>query len=193
MKILAAALLSLVAAAPAAAADFTAPRSLTGWGSGADLPVAAPGASAWLQPGGVWLSRAGGDPVRLPADGAGQVRLASAGRELTVTWVEDSERVRRSDGTGAETVGGTMARIRTLAAAPGAIGWIGVSATNERKVQVATGAGARTPEQGGRPSFGLVGAGTRAARCSPGTPRTARCGGSSCSRSRTAPPAPVAG
>jgi hypothetical protein len=161
MKTLAAAaLLSLVAAAPAAAADFTAPRSLTGWDSGADLPVAAPGASAWLQPGGVWLSRAGSDPVRLPADGAGQLRLASAGRGVTAAWVEDSVRVRRSDGSGAATVTGTMARIRTLAAAPGAIGWIGVSATNERKVQIATGTSARTPEQGGRPSFGVVAAGT---------------------------------
>lgn len=162
MKTLAAAaLLSVVAAAPAAAADFTAPRSLTGWDSGADLPVAAPGVSAWLQPGGVWLSRAGADPVRLPAAGAGQVRLASAGRGvITAAWVEDSVRVRRSDGSGAGTVTGTMDRIRTLAAAPGAIGWIGVSATNERKVQIATGTSARTPEQGGRPSFGVVAAGT---------------------------------
>jgi hypothetical protein len=161
MKTLAAAvLLVLVAAAPAAAADFTEPRPLTGWGSGADLPVAAPSVSAWLQPGGVWFSRAGGSPQRLAATGAGQVRLASAGRDLTVAWVEDSIRVRRSDGSGAETIAGTMDRIRTLAAAPGAIGWIGVSASNDRKVQIATGASARTPEQGGRPSFGLVAAGT---------------------------------
>src|SRR5215210_2558961 len=114
MKILAAAaLLSLVAAAPAAA-GFDAPRSLTGWDSGADLPVAAPGVSAWLQPGGVWLSRGGGDPVRLSSAGAGQLRLATAGPDLTAAWVEDSVRVRRSDGSGAETVSGTMDRIRTL-------------------------------------------------------------------------------
>src|SRR3954466_15735734 len=100
MKILAATfLLSLVAAAPAAASDFTEARSLTGWGSGADLPVAAPGASAWLQPGGVWGSRAGAAPGQLAATGVGQVRLASAGRDLTVGWVEDSIRVRRSDGS----------------------------------------------------------------------------------------------
>jgi hypothetical protein len=56
MKTLAAALLlSLAAAAPAAAADFSAPRSLTGWGTNADQPVAAPGAAAWLQRGEVWL------------------------------------------------------------------------------------------------------------------------------------------
>ncbi|HET8949698.1 MAG TPA: hypothetical protein VFN44_04280 [Solirubrobacteraceae bacterium] len=161
MKRLAAALLlSLTAAAPAAAADFTAPRSLTGWGTYADQPVAAPGAAAWLQCGDVWLSRGGRAPVRLPAGGAQQLRVAPADGRVTVAWVEDAERVRRSDGSGATTIAGTMARIRTLAATPAAIGWIGVSASNERKVQIATGDGARTPEQGGRPSFGLVGAGT---------------------------------
>ena len=161
MKILAAALLALAAsAAPAGAATFTAPRSLTPWGSDADLPVAAPGAAAWLQRGDVWLSRAGRAPVRLADGGAVQVRVATAPGSVTAAWVEDGGRVHRDDGGGDVAIGGTMDRIRTLAAAPAAIGWIGVSASNDRKVQIATGDGARTPEQGGRPSYGLVAAGT---------------------------------
>ena len=88
MKILAAALLSLaVSAAPAGAATFTAPRSLTGWGTYADQPVAARGAAAWLQRGDVWLSRGGRAPIRLPADGAQQVRVATAdGRETEILF-----------------------------------------------------------------------------------------------------------
>ena len=161
MKILAAALLALaVSAAPAGAATFNAPRSLTDWGSDADQPVAAPGAAAWLQRGGVWLSRAGRPPVRLADGGAVQVRVATAPGSVTAAWVDDGGSVHRDDGGGDATVGGTMDRIRTLAATPAAIGWIGVSASNDRKVQVAVGDAARTPEQGGRPSFGLVAAGT---------------------------------
>src|SRR4051812_20571150 len=140
MRALAAALLALLAtAAPAGAATFTAPRSLTGWGSGADQPVSAPGTAAWLQPGGVWVSRAGRAPVRLSSTGAGQVRVATAPGTLTAGWVQDGMRVHRRDGRDDVVVRGTMDRIRTLAAAPGTIGWIGVSASNERKVQIATG------------------------------------------------------
>src|SRR4051812_18553558 len=117
MKILAAALLSLaVSAAPAGAATFTAPRSLTGWGTYADLLVAAPGASAWVQRGDVWLSRAGRTPVRLADGGAAQVRVATAPGSVTTAWVEDGRRLVRDDGGGRVVVGGTMDQIRTLAA-----------------------------------------------------------------------------
>jgi len=161
MKILAAALLSLaVSAAPAGAATFTAPRSLTGWGTNADFAVAAPGAAAWLQRGDVWLSRAGRTPVRLADGGAAQVRVATAPGSVTTAWVEDGGRIIRDDGDARFAVSGTMDRIRTLAATPAAIAWIGVSASNERKVQLATDDSARTPDQAGRPSFGIVGAGT---------------------------------
>jgi hypothetical protein len=168
MRILTAAALTIASAAlatsaaPASGAAFEAPRTLSDWGPGGEFLAAAPGVAAWTHPTGVRVARAGDDPVRIPGQGLVQDLDVAAGP--VAGWVDSEMRLHAYAGE-EEVVAGTMERIRKVAATPTALGWIGVGAGDERKLQIATrkpGGGftaASTPAQAGRPAFGLDAAG----------------------------------
>ena len=159
------ALAALAVAVPAQGSDFTAPRTLADWGPGGEVLAAAPGAAAWTHPTGLRISRDGGAPARIPGAGLVQdVGLASAGGEPVAGWVDSEMRLHAF--AGRETiVAGTMERVRKVAATPSALAWIGDGPGSERKLQIAARRGdgafgaARTPEQLGRPAFGVGAAG----------------------------------
>jgi len=158
------ALAALAIAAPAQGSAFTAPRTLADWGPGGEVLRAAPGAAAWTHPTGMRISRGGGIPERVLGAGLVQdVGLASAGGEPVAAWVDSEMRLHAF--TGRESiVEGTMERVRKVAATPSALAWIGVGPGDERRLQIATRRGgafgaALTPEQLGRPAFGVEAAG----------------------------------
>ena len=158
-------LAALAVAAPAQGSAFTAPRTLADWGPGGEVLAAAPGAAAWTHPTGMRISRGGGVPQRIPGAGLVQdVGLASADGEPVAAWVDSEMRLHAFAGR-ESIVAGTMERVRKVAATPSALAWIGDGPGSERKLQIATRRGegafgaARTPEQLGRPAFGVGAAG----------------------------------
>ena len=166
MRLLTVSALSLAAlagAAPASGAAFEEPRTLSDWGPGGEVLVAAPGAVAWTHPTGVRVARPGDSPVRIA--GGGLVQDIDVATGPVAAWVDSDMRLHAFAGRD-HVVEGTMERVRKASATPSAVAWIGVGAGDERKLQLAVrrpGGGfsaARTPAQDGRPAFGLDAAGS---------------------------------
>lgn len=167
---IAALLLFTAVTAPASAATFNAPRTVS-TGVDAQQVVAAPGALALQGSDGVWLATGSGDARRISPAGqqTSQVKIAAdPGEQPVVAWVDAESRVHAySAAVGDQVIEGSLARIRAMTATSSAIGWIGVSAGNDRLIQIAGReengrfGPARAPGgQLGRPSYGLAAAGS---------------------------------
>jgi hypothetical protein len=168
MRILPAALTLTAAfavAAPAGAAEFSEPRTLSDWGPAAEFLATAPGAALWTRPDGVRLWHDGHGVRRFPGEGLVQdLAVASDGGTPFAGWVDAESRLHAITDH-ATLVEGAMPRVRHLEATPSALAWIGTTRDDERKLQLAVrrpGGGispARTPAQAGRPAFDVAAGG----------------------------------
>lgn len=158
---------TLILAGAAQAATFTSPRTLADWSPGGQMLAAAPGAAVWTHPEGMRFWRDGAGLARIPGgEGMVQEVLVGAASRPFAAWVDSQMRLHAYTERD-ELIEGTTDRVRNLAAAPSALAWVGVAKDDSRKVQLAVRradggfSAARTPEQLGRPVFGIAAAGDR--------------------------------